>query len=106
MNDELRALAWKYRLSGGWGSRWFPVSLVMARRITWRLKSLEAVARKVVETKSLDQTFPERGVDEIANLGQAFNHMLGDLKLANRRLKDETLREMRLSRSAFRGCSP
>lgn len=79
-----------------------PLSLGGARWLLSRLKSLEIVARNVVETRSMEQRFPQGGGDEIANLGLAFNRMLDDLNTAYQELKSETHREMRSQSERFR----
>ncbi len=99
----LRRLAGGYALIGFLGLLVIvPVSGAGARWILARLKVLEAVSRSVVETKSLDQKFPEKGGDEIANLGRAFNQMLDDLKQAYETLRSEAVREMRRQTERFR----
>lgn len=79
-----------------------PASLLLARLLMTRLYSLESVARDVVQTRSFEQSFPCDGQDEVASLGQAFNHMLGELKKAYLELRDEAHLEMRLQSERFR----
>ncbi|QTA83967.1 GGDEF and PAS domains-containing protein [Desulfonema limicola] len=77
------------------------VSLIGSRWMLARLKTLEAIAVKVVESKSLDQRFPQQGYDEIAKIGKAFNHMLESLNQAYHELKSEANREMKLQSERF-----
>lgn len=103
LKANLRRLAGGYALIGFLGLLVIvPVSGIGARRLLGRLKALESVSRNVVETKSLDQKFPEKGGDEIANLGRAFNRMLDDLKQAYESLRSEAMREMQRQTERFR----
>ncbi len=103
LTSDLNRLALGYILIYGVGLCVIvPVSLLGAWWILKRLRSLEAVARNVVETKSPAQRFPESGGDEIARLGQAFNHMLDELDKAYQSLKHEKIREMKLQSERFR----
>lgn len=79
-----------------------PVSLLGARLILQRLRELELTARKVIETRSMAQQFSEKGEDEIASLGKAFNHMLNELSKAYQALKDESIRDIRRQSERFR----
>jgi len=66
-----------------------PAGLFVSRWLLNRLRELETVALKVMETGSLEQTFPETGDDEVASLGRVFNIMLRDLDLAQQNLRRE-----------------
>jgi PAS domain S-box-containing protein len=99
----LKKLINVYLLLGGLGILVIvPASLLLARLLMRRLYSLEAVAKNVVQTRSFDQSFPCEGQDEVASLGQAFNHMLEELKKAYLELRDEAHLEMRLQSERFR----
>lgn len=70
------------------------LNLLLARRLLRRLRDLEAVARDVVATGSLERRFPVAGGDEVASLGKAFNHMLDRLAGAYHALERESRREV------------
>ncbi len=104
---ELRTALWRlarsYILLGLLGLAVIvPVSLGGARWMLARLRALEAVARNVVQTGSLQQRFPREGEDEIASLAEAFNQMLADLDQAYEALKNEANREIRLQSDRFK----
>ena len=103
LTEELSRLALRYLMLAGIGLALIvPAGLIGARHMLARLKVLEHIARNVVDTRSFDQKFSYKGDDEIAALGQAFNHMLTDLQQANQELRDESLREIKLQSERFR----
>lgn len=79
-----------------------PTGVLVVRRLLRRLRELEAVACKVVETRSLEQVFSEQGDDEIASLGKSFNVMLEDLRQAQQELKSEANKEVRVHSERLR----
>ncbi len=100
---ELKRLTFSYIFIGVLGLLIIvPASLMGARRMLARLNALETAARSVMETRSLEQKFPQDGEDEIASLGQVFNRMLDDLNQAYQTLKSDASREMKLQSERFR----
>jgi diguanylate cyclase (GGDEF)-like protein/PAS domain S-box-containing protein len=79
-----------------------PTGVLVVRRLLRRLRELEAVACKVVETRSLEHGFSEQGGDEIASLGKSFNIMLNDLRQAQQELKSEANKEIRVHSERLR----
>ena len=96
LDAEIRKLVSGYYMLGVLGIlSIITASLMGARLLLSRLNALESTANRVVATRSLELTFPERGNDEIANLGRAFNQMLEDLRKANEELQSEAGEEIR-----------
>lgn len=101
-SGQLNTLAYKYIVLCVLGMLLIIlISLTGSRWLLARLKALEIIAIKVVESKSLDQRFPQKGYDEISKIGQAFNHMLEALNQAYEELKSETNREMKQQAERF-----
>ncbi|MBL8260709.1 MAG: PAS domain-containing protein, partial [Candidatus Competibacteraceae bacterium] len=77
----------------------FALARTGAHYLSQPLSEMEAVARKIIETGSLDHRFNARGSFEIEQLGHVFNEMLGQLRHAYRQLYDRADSEAERNRA-------